>query len=84
MEVEILKHEKNEMEVKVDSITVAEILRVYLNKQGIEFAAWKREHLTEPAILRVESSGKTVKKEFSDAISAIKKDLNKVVSLVKK
>ena len=84
MEVEVLKQEKNEMEVKVDSVTVAEILRVYLNQGGAEFAAWRKKHLTEPAILRIESSGKTVKKEISDAVSAIKKDLGKIVSLVKK
>ena len=84
MEMEILNQDKNEIEVKVDSVTIAEILRVYLNQLGAEFAAWRKKHLTEPAILRVESSGKTVKKEISDAISAIKKDLNKIVSLVKK
>lgn len=82
MEVEILKNEKNEMEIKLDNLTVAEILRVYL--EGAEFVAWKREHLSEDPILKVESSGKTVKKEISEAVSAIKKDLSKISALVKK
>ena len=84
MKVEIVKQDKNEIEIKVDSVTIAEILRVYLNARGIEFAAWKREHLTEPAILKVESSGKTVKKEISEAVSTIKKDLDSMVKVLKK
>jgi len=84
MEVEILKQEKNLVEMKVDNKTVVEIMRVYLNNQGIEFAAWRTEHPTKPVIFRIQSSGKSVKKEFSDAVSSIKKDLNKITSLVKK
>ncbi len=84
MEVEILKSEKNEIEVKLDNLTVVEVLRVYLNEQGAEFAAWKREHISENPILKVESSGKNAKKEISDAVAAIKKDLNKISALVKK
>ncbi len=84
MSIEILKHEKNELEVKLDNLTVAEILRVYLNKQGIEFAAWRKEHPTKPVLLRIQGSGKTVNKEVSEAVSAIKKDLDKILSLVKK
>ena len=84
MEIEIIKQEKNEIELKVNNITVAEILRVYLNNNDVEFAAWRREHPSKPVIMRIESSGKTVKKEVSEAVSAIKKDLNKIVTSVKK
>ena len=84
MKTQILKHEKNELEIKIDNTTVAEILRVYLNENGVEFAAWRKEHPTKPATMRIQSSEKTVKKEISEAVSNIKKDLNKVVSLVKK
>jgi len=84
MEVKILKQEKNELEAETDNITTAEILRVYLNKQGIEFAAWRREQPSKPALIEIKSSGKTVKKEISDAASAIKKDLDKILSSVKK
>lgn len=75
MEVEILNQDKNEVVVKVDNVTVAEILRVYLNEQGIEFAAWKREHPTKPAEFKIKSSGKTVKKAVGEAVEAIQKDL---------
>jgi len=83
MEVEVVKDEKNDLEVKLDNITIAEILRVYLNNQNVDFVAWRRDHLTEPALLKVQSSGKTAKKEIGDAISEIKKDLAKISASVK-
>jgi DNA-directed RNA polymerase subunit L len=84
MDIELLKQEKNDIEIKIDNITIAEILRVYLNKQGIEFAAWRRDHPSKPVIMKIMSSSKTVKKEVSDAAAAIKKDLDKLSKGVKK
>lgn len=84
MEVEIVKQAKNEIELKVDNITIAEILRVYLNKEGIEFAAWRREHPSKPVVFRIEAKSGTAKKAVADAVSAIKKDLSKISSLIKK
>ena len=79
MEVEIISQNANECELRIDNLTVAEILRVYLNEQGIKFAAWRRDHLTKPVIFRIESSGKTIKKAVSEAVSAISKDLDNLV-----
>jgi len=84
MNIEIVSQGKNEVELKIDNPTVAEILRVYLNKQGIEFAAWKREHHSKPLIFKIESSGKTVKKAVSEAVEEIKKDCEKILSTLKK
>lgn len=84
MNVEIISHSANECEVRVDNLTVAEILRVYLNDQGIKFAAWRREHLTEPAIFKIESSGKTIKKAIAEAVSAISKDVDSLIKLTEK
>lgn len=79
MKVNILKQSKEEIEVQLDNLTLAEILRVYLNKDSsVSFAAWKREHPTEKPILKVNTKGKTVKKAINDAVSAIVKDLDKV------
>lgn len=83
MELEITKNDKDDFEAKIDNITTAELLRVYLNKGGIQFAAWRREHPTKPIALKIQSS-KTVKKEVSDAVSAVKKDLDAISKLVKK
>lgn len=84
MNVEIISHESDLIELRVDNLTVAEILRVYLNEQGIKFAAWRRDHLTKPVIFRIESSGKSIKKAVSEAVSAISKDLNSLIKVVGK
>ena len=85
MELNILKNEKEEIEFEIESLTIAEILRVYLNKDSsVTFAAWKREHPTKKPILLVKTKGKTAKKAVDDAVSAITKDLDKVESDFKK
>ena len=84
MNIEIVKSEKDEVELKTDNITVAEILRVYLNSLGVEFAAWRREHPLKPIIFRIKVSSGSVKKAVSDAVSAINKDLDKVLAEAKK
>jgi len=84
MNIEVVKSEKNDVEVKLDNLTVAEILRVYLNNIGVDFAAWRKEHPSKPILLKVKTSGKSVKKAFSEAVSAVKKDCDKLISGLKK
>jgi len=85
MEINILKSSKDEIEVELENLTIAEILRVYLNKDpSVTFAAWKREHPTEKAILKVDTKGKTAKKAINDAVNSITKDLDKLESDFKK
>jgi len=85
MEIKILKDEKNELEVQIDNQTVAELLRVYLNEDdAVKLGVWKKEHYSEPVILRVESEGKTAKKALQDAISKVQKDLGKYADEFKK
>jgi len=77
MEINIIKSSKDEIEAEIGSLTIAEILRVYLNKDSeVTFAAWKREHPTKNPILKVQTKGKTAKKAVNDAVSAITKDLD--------
>lgn len=79
MEINILQSSKDEIEIQVESLTIAELLRVYLNKDSsVIFAAWKREHPSEKTIFKVKVKGKTAKKAFNDAIAAITKDLDKI------
>lgn len=81
----ILKESKEEIEVEIESLTLVEILRVYLNKDSsVTFAAWKREHPTKKPILAVKTKGKTPKKAINDAIALIIKDLDKIESDFKK
>ena len=85
MEMNILKNEKNLMEIEFDTLTMVELLRVYLNQDpNVEFAAWKREHYTKKPILKVETKGKTAKKAVSDAIDTITKELDKLEADFKK
>lgn len=79
MDIKILSSEKDSLEVEFGSLTMAEILRVYLNKDtNVTFAAWKREHPTKNPILLVK--GKNPKKSIKDATVAITKDLDKLES----
>jgi len=85
MEVTVLKSEKNEMEVELENLTIAEILRVYLNKDSsVNFAAWRREHPTKNPVLAVRTKGKSPKKAIAEAVNSITKDLEKVESDFKK
>ena len=79
MEMNILRSSKDEIEIQVENLTIAELLRVYFNKDpSVTFAAWKREHPSEKTILNVKVKGKTIKKAFNDAIAAITKDLDRI------
>ena len=85
MEMNILESSKDEAKVEFENVTIAEILRVYLNKDGnVSFAAWKRDHPTEKPVLLVRTKGKAAKKAIADAASAVTKDLEKVEGEFKK
>jgi len=78
MEIEIIKDEKNELEVQLNNQTVAELIRIYLNQDdSVKLGVWKSEHYSKPFILRVETEGKTAKKALQDAISKAQKELKK-------
>ena len=79
MEINVLKNSKDELEFQVENLTMAELLRVYLNKDSeVTFAAWKRNHPSENPIVNVKTKGKTAKKAVNDAIVLAVKDLEKI------
>jgi len=82
MEVKILKDEKNELDIEVGSLTIAEVLRVYLNKEGAKLAAWKRDHPTKNPVLHIE--GDNPKKILKSAIATLEKEIDKTVEDFKK
>ena len=85
MEYKILKDEKNELELELDNLTIAELVRVELNKdEDVKFAAWMREHISKNPIMLIKTSGKSAKKALQDAISRIEKQLDKLVDDFKK
>ena len=85
MEIKILKDEKNILEFQLDNQTVAELVRVYLNKDdGVELGAWKKEHYSKPVVLKIISKGKSAKKALHDAIAKAQKDLKRYADEFKK
>lgn len=85
MEINILKDDKNELEFEIDNQTVAEIVRVYLNKDdSVKIGAWKREHYSKPVTMKITTEGKTAKKALQDAIAKVQKDLEKYQDEFKK
>jgi len=81
MEIKVLNSSKEEIEVEIDSLTISEILRVYLNKDPkVTLAVWKRDHPTKNPVLLVKAKGKTAKKAINDAISSITKELESIES----
>ena len=52
MEMNILESSKEEMKIELEDLTIAEVLRVYLNNDsGVVHAVWKRKHPTEKPVL---------------------------------
>ena len=85
MEVEILRDEKNDLELSVNNQTIVEIVRSYLNKDdSVKLGAWKKEHYSKPLKLKIKTEGKSAKKALQEAISKIQKDLDKYKEEFKK
>ena len=85
MEINILKDEKNDLEVSINNQTVAELVRVYLNKDDkVKLGAWRKDHYSKPIKLKIVTEGKTAKKALSDAIALASKDLDKYKDEFKK
>ena len=83
MKIDIVKQDKSSVEVSIDNVTVAELLRVYLAEQGVDFVAWKREHPSKPAIFKLVSKEGTGKAAHA-AVSAITKECERLRAVVKK
>ena len=85
MEINIIKDEKNELEVELNNQTVAELVRVYLNQDSaVKLGAWKSEHYSKPFVLKVVTEGKSAKKALQDAIANAQKELSKYSDEFKK
>ena len=74
MEGKILRNDKESLELELDTLTVAELLRNELwQDDAVEAAAWRREHPTKNPVLLVKTKGKTAKKALSDCIERLEK-----------
>ena len=85
MITKVLKNEKNHLEIQIDNLTVAELLRNALwEDDSVTLASWKREHPTKNPVLIVKTEGKAAKKALSDCIAKISKMTDKVRDDLKK
>ena len=85
MDINIIKSTKDEIRAEIGSLTIAEVLRVYLNKDpAVTFAAWKRKHPSEKPILKIKTKGKTAKKAINDAVNSVTKELDNMLNDFKK
>ncbi len=82
MEIKVLNEDKTSMDIEIDSLTIAEVLRAYLNKQGVKLAAWRRDHPTKNPVLHIE--GDNPKKLLKAAIADLEKEIDKAVDEFKK
>ena len=85
MKIQILKQDKNELEVELDNLTIAEILRNELwEDSNIEVSAWKRENPSKNPILVVKTRGKDAKKVLLDAIERVQEKNSEILKEFKK
>jgi len=85
MEIKVLKHDKNTVEIELDNLTVAELLRDMLWKDNAtKLAAWSREHPSKHPRLILHTEGKDAKKVLLDTIEKIHKINSEMLSEFKK
>ena len=84
MQIKILKQEKEELEIEIDNLTIAELLRNELWNEEVEVSAWKREHPTKNPVLIIRTKGKDAKKVLLDAIEKIQEKNQEILKEFKK
>lgn len=85
MKVNFLVSEKDKLEVELDNLTVAELLRDMLWKdESVTLAAWKREHPSKNPILVLHTKGKDAKKVLLSTIEKIQELNSEIISQIKK
>ena len=69
----------------MENQTVAELLRVYLNREdAVELAAWRRDNTDKPVKFEIRTKGKAARKVFEEAAVAVEKDVEKILDEFKK
>lgn len=74
MEIRVLSKRKDELQIEIDNLTIAELLRKSLwQDNSIQIAAWRREHPTKNPVLIVHTKDKAAKKALLDCINRLNK-----------
>lgn len=85
MNIKVIKDEKEELQIEIDNLTVAELLRNFLwEDSATTLAAWQRDHPSKNPVLVLHTKGKTAKKVLLDTIDKIQEVNAKILSEFKK
>ena len=85
MECKIIKQEKDELQIEIDNLTLAELLRNELwQDKATKMAVWKRDHPTKNPILVLKTDGKAAKKVLQDTLEKIQDKDNDLLKSFKK
>lgn len=85
MKINFLVSEKDKLEIELDNLTVAELLRDMLWKdESVTLSAWKRDHPSKNPILVLHTKGKDAKKVLLAAIEKIQEINSEIISQIKK
>jgi len=85
MIVEVLKNEKNQLEIELNNLTIAELVRNELwEDSSVTVAAWKKEHPTKNPVLVIKTEGKSAQKALTDCLDRIEKKNKKLIEEAKK
>lgn len=85
MEINVIKNEKDHFLMDIDNQTIAELIRIYLNKDsGVDLAVWKKDHPDKPVVFELKTKGKSAKKALEDAVSVIEKESGKYLDEFRK
>jgi len=85
MKISVIKKEKTELEIEIDNLTVAELLRNELwEDDAVELSAWRRDNPSKDPILVIRTKGKDAKKALFDAIGRVQGKNKEIIKEFKK
>jgi len=85
MIVKVLKNEKNHLEIELNNLTIAELVRNELwEDSAVTVAAWKKTHPTKNPILVIKTEGKSAQKVLTECLETIEKNNKKMIEEAKK
>lgn len=85
MQVKLIKESKEEIQLELDNLTIAELLRNALwEDKATALAVWHREHPTKNPILVLKTNGKNARKVLLATIEKLQKTSSKLMDEFKK
>ncbi len=83
--IKVLLSEKNSLEIELDNLTLAELLRNELwEDSSVLVSAWKKDHPLKNPVLVLKTEGKSAHKTLVDCLERIEKKNKKIIEEAKK